>query len=182
MSNLRLPENVLDLTDYDLGGLILGLFIVAQAEEVGIPPTDVPDEFGNRVIEYVLGLKADSARLAPLEMVLHTAAGGDFEKAGKIMREDLTRGVMELKFVPLGIQKFEQAKEFGQRGAESNKAIGEANREAVLAAANAILADRERRPSDRQLASEIANKEEINMKESTVRSHIRALRKEDKMD
>ena len=182
MSVIQLPENLLDLTDYDLGGLILGLFIAAQAEEVGIPPSDVPEEFGNRVVEYVLGLKANSAKAAPLEMVLHNAALGDFEKAGKIMREDLVRGVIELKFVPLGIQKFEQAREFGQRGAESNKSIGKSNRQSVLKAAKVILKKRKRSPSDRQLASEIADKQEIDIKEDAIRGHLVALRKEGKLD
>jgi hypothetical protein len=62
LSVIRFPENLLDLTDHDLGALILGLFIAAQAEEVGIPPSEVPEEFGNRVIQRVLGLKADSAK------------------------------------------------------------------------------------------------------------------------
>lgn len=82
---LKLPNDWIDLPDGDLGEVILDLFIAAQAEDLGIPPSNIPEAFRVRVIEYVLGLETSSARLVPLEKVLHKAAQGDFDKAGNLL-------------------------------------------------------------------------------------------------
>jgi hypothetical protein len=179
LSNLLLPDHWPDLSNDELGELILSLFIAVQADELGIPADNLPEGFRGQVIEHILGLEASSARLDPVEKALHMAARGDFERAGGRIREHLIRGAIELKYVPIGISKSQQAQDFGRRGAEANKALGSANRERVYVAAMKILAERKSPPSDRQMARDIAK--DSRMEEETVRGHLKALRKDGKL-
>lgn len=76
-------------SDYDLGGLLLGLFITAQAEDLGIPIDQISEEFGERVRVYVSTLETEDARITSVEKALHKAASGDFESAGRLIRQHL---------------------------------------------------------------------------------------------
>ena len=179
LSSYQLPKNWLELSNHELGHTILALFIGVQAERLGIPADKISEGFAKKVIEYVLTLEASSARLDSVEKALHLAAKGELEKAGERIRHHIVRGAIEFKYVPIGINKSRQAQEFGRSGAETNKEIGQSNREAVYQAARKILAERTSQPTDRQLARDIAK--DLQMKEETVRGHIKALRKDEKL-
>ncbi|MBW8458639.1 MAG: hypothetical protein K0M58_09385 [Thiobacillus sp.] len=174
------PADALDLPDYDLGGLLLGWFIMAQAEDAGITVYPIPEAFAERVRLYVLTIETETAKNAAIEKALHKAASGNFEAAGKFLREHINNGAVALKFIPIGINKLAQAKEFGRKGAEGNKKEGEGNRQTVLDAARAILAGRTREPSERELAKLIETKTGI--PQNTVRGHLARLRKDKTLD
>lgn len=173
--------------DDELGKLLLGIFIQIQAQDFGIPADQIPDDFGERVVEYVKTLEASTASKAAIEKALHKAAGGDFQAAGKFLRESITSGADTIalekiarQYVPIGIRKSDQAKEFGSRGAASNREIGLANRQAILAAAKEILDGRTRKPTGRKLAGTVAQKTGIPF--DTVRGHLQKLRKDKILD
>lgn len=171
-----------EYSDYDLGGLLLGYFIAAQADDLGIPPDQIPEEFAERVRQHVLTLETQAARNAAVEKALHKAASGDFETAGRILREYMLTSAVALKFIPIGINKFEQASRFGREGAKSNKAEGATNESSVLKAAKEILKEWSRAspPSDRHLAQLI--EKETGIPKNTVRGHLTKLRKAKKLD
>ena len=179
MSNLQLPDHWRELSNYELGGLILGLYIAFYAEKEGVPLDRIPTEFASRVIERISALEASSARLDSVEKALRLAAKGNLERAGERVRDHIDRCQIEFKYVPIGVKKSRQARDFGRSGAVANKKLGLSNREAVFQAANRIIAERNSRPSDRQMARDIAKG--LPIKEETVRGHLKALRKEGKL-
>lgn len=174
------PSDALELSDYDLGGLVLGWFIAVQADDLGLPVDRIPDEFAERVRQYVLTIETATAKNAAVEKALHKAASGDFEAAGKFLREHMRNGAIALKFIPIGVNKSAQAKRFGREGAKGNKEEGEVNRQAVLNAAREILAGRTREPTERGLAKLIEGKTRIPF--NTVRGHLAKLRKDKILD
>ncbi len=174
------PENALDNSDYELGGLLLGWFIMVQADDLGLPVDQIPEEFAERVRQYVLTIETSSAKNAAVEKALHKAASGDFEAAGKFLREHMIDGAISMKFIPIGINKSAQATKFGREGAKLNKEEGEFNRMKVLNAAKEILAKRTRKPSLRELASLIEKQTGVSF--NTVRGHLNKLRQDKILD
>ena len=173
--------------DDELGKLLLPLFIHSQAQDLGIPADQISEDFVERVVEYVKTLEASTASKAAIEKALHKAAGGDYQAAGKFLREWLTSGAETIalekiarRYVPIGIRKSDQAKEFGSRGAASNREIGRANQQKILATAKEILDGRTRKPTDRDLAGRVAKKTGIRF--DTVRGHLQKLRKDKILD
>ena len=49
---LSFPVEALELSDYDLGGLVLGMYIAACAEPHGLLP-DIPEDFAVSVVSQV---------------------------------------------------------------------------------------------------------------------------------
>jgi hypothetical protein len=86
------PADALDSPNHELGGLLLGYFIAAQAVDLGIPPDQIPEDFAEQVRQRILTLETATASNAALEKALHKAAAGDFEFAGKLTRELLSNG------------------------------------------------------------------------------------------
>lgn len=79
-----------------------------------------------------------------------------------------------------GFTKRRQASEWGRRGAAEQRKEGDANRRSVINAAHAILAERRRKPSARELAKLI--EEKTGIPANTVRGHLRKLREERILD
>lgn len=169
------------MSDYDLGGYLLGYFIATQADDLGIAIDHISEEFSERVRQHVLTLESETAKDAAVEKALHKAASGNFEKAGKLFREYLIAGAVAVKFIPIGIKKSMQASEFGRKGARQKKEEGEANSLAVLNAANEILGEwkAKQKPSARRLAQLIADKTLIPVE--TVRTHLKKSREDKKL-
>ena len=160
---MALPEfptkdDLLNLSDERLGARLLVVWIATEAETLRIDP-NAPG-FADTVRANLLAKEALSHETAAVEKALHKAACGDFEAAGKLLRGYMYAGAEALKFIPIGKSKFTQAVKFRRKGAEGNKAEGEANRKVVLDAEKEILASwkSKRKPSDRQLARLIERK------------------------
>ena len=170
------------MPDWESGGLLLGYFIAAQADDLGIPIDRIPEEFAERIRQLALTAETATAKNAAVEKALHKAAIGDFETAGKFLREHLADGAVALKFIPIGIRKSKQAAKFGREGAKGNKEEGAANRQEILNAAKGILAAwmSKKPPSGRRLEGLISEKTGIPL--GTVRGHTGKLRKEKKLD
>ncbi|BAN35023.1 hypothetical protein SCD_n01194 [Sulfuricella denitrificans skB26] len=105
-----LPDNVLDMPDYELGGLLLGWFIAVQADDLGIPfeqINQIPEHFAEQVRKRVLTIETDTVENFAVEKALHKAASGDFETAGRFIREHMISGgvsIVSMKFAPIGIK------------------------------------------------------------------------------
>jgi len=84
------------------------------------------------------------------------------------------------KLAETGFNRKKQAKKFGLEGAKVNQEEGKANRKDVLDAARAILEERTRKPSERELATLIEKKTGI--PSNTVRGHLKKLRKDKILD
>lgn len=93
-----------ECSDYELGTLLLEYFIAAQADMLSIPVDQIPEEFVERVRQHVLTLESDTATNAAVEKALHKAASGDFETAGRLLREHMLSGAVALKFIPIGVK------------------------------------------------------------------------------
>lgn len=111
-----------------------------------------------------------------MEKALHKAANGDFVTSGRIIREHLVQGAVVLKYVPIGIKKSEQAKEFGLEGAKAKRHIHKKNQQKILEAAQNFLATRNKKVSERELANKVSAKTDI--KFGTVRDHLSKLKAE----
>jgi hypothetical protein len=178
-SPAHLLEMALSGPDDALGKLWLGLYIRIQAQKFGISTDPIPEKFSEWVVEKVKTLEASTAGESALQKSLHLAAEGKFKKAGAFIREHLNAGAnlvsvkkLARTYVPVGIRKLEQAKEFGDRGASENRATGAANKRSILEAAKKIIKDRktDRTPTVRELAPKIAGTTKLS--ESTVRRHL----------
>ena len=180
MTLSNILTDALSSPDAELGVLLLSLYIKEEADNLSIPSGEIPLSFSKLVVTHVLTLEANSAKLTTVEKALHKAAIGEFETAGRLIREHIVDGAVIKKFLPIGIKKVEQAKDFGSLGAYTNREIGRNNRKKVLEAAKAILASRKRKPSGRELAGLVAEKTGIPV--DTVRGHIKILRKDKLVD
>ena len=165
--------------DDELGGLLLGILIQTRAQELGIPVNEITEDDCEQLIEYFKSCETSTAKHAAFEKAVHLAAAGDFETAGQFIREHLNDGAESIawknlgkRFVPAGIRKLEQAREFGERGGSVKRQQGQKNREAVLDAAERIIETRKnsRRPTGRELAPDIA--QQTGLSESAVRRHL----------
>ena len=107
-----------------------------------------------------------NALLKPMPMTIEEFARRRFEQT-----DDLAK---------IGFNRKKQTKKFGLGGTKVNKEKGEANRKAVLDAARAILVERTRKPSVRELATLIEKKTGI--PSNTVRGHLNKLRKDKILD
>lgn len=124
----------------------------------------------------VLTQEVSAAKDAAVEKALHKAASGDLVTSGRILKEHLGRGALELKYLPIGIRKSEQAKEFGLEGSKAKTRIQMENRQKVLDAARNFLATRKKKVSGRALAEKVSDKTGI--KFGTVRDHLSKLKAE----
>jgi hypothetical protein len=142
MDLLPFPADALEHSDYELGGLLLAWWVMAESHNAGLPTDNIPEEFAERVRQRVLTLETQTAKDAPVEKALHKAAGGDFNAAGKILREHLKRGADQIiaeKYVPIGMTKVVRDKLYGRLGADHKRQEGEENRRSVEDAARRIL-------------------------------------------
>lgn len=90
------PPDALEESDATLGQLLLAWFIATQAYDCGVPLNAIPEEFAEQVRQHVLTLESATAKDAALEKALHKAADGDFETAGKLLRELLQHGALHI--------------------------------------------------------------------------------------
>lgn len=81
----------LNLSDYELGGLVLGLFIEAEAEKQGISADSIPEGFANQIVLLVREIEAEHANQTTLAAVLRNAALGEFSLAGRLCKEEHIR-------------------------------------------------------------------------------------------
>lgn len=169
------PADALKLPDRDLGILLFGAFVLAQADDLGMGNEEITEEFETMIRTQVLSLEVTTAKNAAVEKALHKAAKGEFNAAGKMIREHLVSGAYAMKFIPIGVGRHRQMKEFGSRGTHKNKKAGRDNRDRVFEAASQILAKRTRKMSARQLASQVAPT--VKLSEEAVRKHISRLRR-----
>jgi hypothetical protein len=171
----------LEWPDKKLGAYLLHIWAAECAEFEGAP------------FEHFLEHQAawtERARLAALrkeikttanvaiEKALHKAASGEFEAAGRLYRDYLLQGAMAYKFIPLGIAKAKQSDEFLKSGSDQSRAVGDANRAAVLAAARAVIDSREKGkrplPSQRELAALVCKRLDGRLSVEAVRGHLKA--------
>jgi hypothetical protein len=90
------PADWPSYSDYELGGILLFWFIGQQAAELGIGPSEITEEFGEQVRQRILTLETSTARNAPVQIAFHKAASGDFQTAGKLIREYLEEGAIAM--------------------------------------------------------------------------------------
>jgi hypothetical protein len=115
----------------ELGKRLLWVCIREEAQQLGIPTCSIPDDFIQSYKEMVQASEAEAAEDAAFEKALHKAASGDFEAAGRLIREHLINGAVAEKFIPIGIEKSKQAKEFGDHGAALKRGIGRNNQQKI---------------------------------------------------
>ena len=124
------PQAWLRLPDRELGYLLLAQFAESQASKIGMPIEKLSIEFMERVRQHVLTLKAESAKLAPVEVALHAVASGDAERAGRLYRQLLLDGAKALVFEQFTAQELQRRaasrKKGGQATAESRRAKSKA--------------------------------------------------------
>ena len=83
----------LDLSDTELGEVLIDLWVAAQANADGIAIEEITPEYGNRILEITALLDgSEVVKNAALEKALRFAAKGQFGVAGKIFREHMQSG------------------------------------------------------------------------------------------
>ncbi len=173
------PEALAELTNSDLGRELLISYIHAEVEAEGIAAHEYDATDVERIRQMILRAETNFARNAALEKALHKAAIGDYETGGRLFREWYTTAAIAERFLPIGIERSAQQREFGRPAAEASAKVGAENRARVKDARDAILSARTRPISDRGLALEIEEKTGINR--NTERGQLVDLRKEEKI-
>jgi hypothetical protein len=84
------------LPDEDLGKLILELYIGIVAERRGIPPNDIPHQFKVRLVEALQSIDTGRPDLSILETVLQLAAVGQLARAGRVFRQYMIDGAINI--------------------------------------------------------------------------------------
>jgi hypothetical protein len=115
------PIKALKLSDYDLGAYLLWFFAAVRAENLGLPVDRMTEAFIGRIRQQMPTQETSNVKDAALEKALHKAASGDFEAAGKFLREHMIGGAVTMKFVPIGI-KFTEGRK-SNTGGPIRKAI-----------------------------------------------------------
>jgi len=92
------PPEFLDLPDEELGGRLLAWWIAYQAEERGIPIDAITEDVAERIRAASVDMNIDSAAHVSLEKALRLAAGGDFARAGKLLRQRMLDGAQQEVF------------------------------------------------------------------------------------
>lgn len=177
LANLPDLAESLGLGNEALGALLWALAVREQARDLSVPLDAVPFPLAEIVTTHLLTLEADTAGLAAIEKALHKAGCGDFSGAGQFLREVLTGGAVVERFLPAGMNRIVQAKDFGSRGAEENREVGRLNRERVCNTAREILAgwQSSKLPTGNALAERVAKKTGLAV--STVKSHLTKLKR-----
>ena len=86
----------LNRPDDELGKLLLGWYVFAEAEKRGTRPDEVSEEFTRHVISLVPQIEATAARLTTIEKVLRKAAAGEFTTAGRLLKEHMLDSAFDM--------------------------------------------------------------------------------------
>jgi hypothetical protein len=173
-------SDIVNMSDVDAGKFLLGFAVADKAEQLGIYLSDLSIELAAQITEHIQFSEALEIDSAGVEKAIKKAASGDFETAGRWIKQYLRSGAEARKFIPIGKKRLSQTRQFAQRGADTQKEKGKKTREKVLEAAKRILANRSRKPTDRELADLIDS--ETGIPSNTVRGHLTNLRKQKKLD
>lgn len=82
--------------DEQLGRRLRDQWVADVAEKNGIPVDAIPPEFAAAVVATLPQAEAESALSSTVEKALHKAAVGDFETAGRLIREDMHAGAQAI--------------------------------------------------------------------------------------
>lgn len=156
-------------SDAERGAGLLDRYIAAEAESRGISREAITSEFAEWVRSKLLSAETDSACNAPVQIALHKAAKGDFETAGRFIREHIESGARsivkdnQLERQERAIQEMEPDANLGQARRKQQSTFARAHGEQLQAErepewerwrakAAEILAGRKRKASKRELA------------------------------
>ena len=172
-----LSADDLEKPDSELGRHFGDLFIFAEAANRGMGLDSIPEGFGASLLPALASIEADNARLAPVALALRKYVVGDFEAAGRLIREYLTDGAENLAIAKKFIEQSEKFQKGPKRGGASTKAKRQAWKEY----------------SDRRIMSEVKKLEDAGRDDREIAGivarklgfsdrHIRRVRKENKAD
>jgi hypothetical protein len=161
-----LPAECVQWTDYELGGVLIGLYVAAVAVKNRIPLDAMPLGFAEAVLAAVQELETDSAKLAAPLLALRKAALGDFETAGKLTKEYMLAGAQAIAYprlverLSLTVRQMQPDADRGRKtisaaseGGDEKAKLYEPEKRRVLARAREIEKTRKRRkPGKRELA------------------------------
>lgn len=140
------PQAWLRLPDRDLGLLLLAQAAETAASNLGLPIEKVSIEFMERVRQHVLTLKAESAKLAPVEVALHAVASGDPERAGRLYRELLRDGATALVYERFTAKELRRRAMSRKKGGKAAAASRRAKSKAPRIREKAAELERKKRP------------------------------------
>ena len=78
-----------DLPDAELGKLLLGITITAEAKATGLSFDEISEEHKMHIIEKIKRTEATNAKNSTFQIALHKAAAGDPTTAGRLIREHM---------------------------------------------------------------------------------------------
>ncbi|MBF0563085.1 MAG: hypothetical protein HQL37_13960 [Alphaproteobacteria bacterium] len=82
---------LLSLSDSDLGLHFWAWWVVAQAESRGIAQDNLTPELAEEIRRQTLATDTNNVEMAAVEKILHLAASGEIERAGKMFRDLMQR-------------------------------------------------------------------------------------------
>ena len=133
------PED-LKLPDHRLGGLVLGLCVMAEAESRGLNIYHIPEEIAVQIVEKYKHADAIDSQYLRVEKALREAANGNFATAGRLIKDYVRNIEADLAIFNRLIQelraKQKGRKAGGKKTAELRKAnLLERNQRIIKAAA-----------------------------------------------
>lgn len=85
-----------DLPDAELGKLLLGITIAAEAKATGLSFDEISEEHKKHIIEKIKRSEATKAENSTFQIALHKAAAGDPTTAGRLIREHMIAGARNM--------------------------------------------------------------------------------------
>ena len=105
----------LELPDDELGKLLLGLVIAAEAEARGVPFEQVTEKAAVKVVEAAKRSEATKAINSTIEKAIHKAAAGDFATAGRLLKEHMKDRALFMAALDEAVTGRRKNRDYGRR-------------------------------------------------------------------
>ncbi|GAB2493185.1 hypothetical protein GCM10027084_02370 [Pseudoxanthomonas sangjuensis] len=140
----RLGPLDLNKTDDEIGQWMVAAWVGMQAERAGIPLNRIPEEWATSLIAETAKIDSDSVEHAALESAFRKACAGDYETAGKMLRDYVEAGATDLakdRLVGEALPILRGKRKGSPKGGATNKAKAEGWQKTCIEAAKKMLAE-----------------------------------------
>ena len=119
-----LSAEQLQQSDEDLGWWLLSTWIGYQAQKAGVPLDAIPSDWAAQLVEATGRMDSDSVTSAPLESMFRKACAGNFDVAGRMLRNYVRQGgetLVAQQYASIGIAHAVGRKRGGKNAGDRKK-------------------------------------------------------------
>lgn len=140
----RLGSLDLSKTDDEIGQWMVAAWVGMQAEKAGIPLSRIPEVWATSLVAETAKMDSDSVENAALESAFRKACSGDYEVAGRMLREYVMAGAEDLakdRLVGESLPILRGRRKGSPKGGATNKAKAGKWQQECVEASRKMLAD-----------------------------------------